>query len=181
MRVFHNYNVYNSHEKHCTGMEKNKQLVVSRKDDNIDPYFSGDSNVKYLTSTDQMDKFKPPEYYIVYYFETMEESINNNNENITIEREDDDSSSSSLSQHSSSSSSTTKYTTKISNIILLSAACAAKTKSVIKIAYFDHRDGDDFIIKWLKSLVEVAAEVSKDNMYDCIDYITENIPNFVPM
>jgi hypothetical protein len=105
MRVFHNYNAYNSHEKHCSGMTKNKQLIASRKDDNIDPYLTGDPHVKYLTCTDQMDKFKPTEYYIVYDFETMEEPLNNNDENITIERDDDDSSSSSLSQPSSSSSS----------------------------------------------------------------------------
>jgi hypothetical protein len=131
-----------------------------------------------------MDKFKPTEYYIVYGFENMEEPLNNNDENITIEREDDDSSSSSLSQFSSSSSSSSspaKGTTKISHIVLLSAAWAAKTKSGIKTAYFNRRDGDDFIIKWLKSLVEVTSEVSKDNMYDCIDYMTENIPNFVPV
>jgi hypothetical protein len=112
-----------------------------------------------------MDKFKPTEYYIVYDFETMEEPLNNNDENITIEREDDDSSS-----NSSSFSTPEKGTTKISHIVLLSAAWAAKTKSGIKTAYFDRRDGEDFIIKWLKSLVEVAAEVSKDNMYDCINY-----------
>jgi hypothetical protein len=128
-----------------------------------------------------MDKFKPTEYYIVYDFETMEEPLNNNDENIMIEREDDDSSSSSLSQPSSNPSSPTKITTKISHVVLFSAAWAAKTKSGIKTAYFDRRDGDDFIIKWLKSLVEVAGEVSKDNMYDFINYMTENIPNFVPV
>jgi hypothetical protein len=140
MRVFHNYNAYNTHENHCTGKIKNKQLVASRKDDNIDPYFSNDPNVKYLTSTDQMDKFKPTEYYIVYDFETMEEPLNNNNENITIENEGDDSSSSSSSQPSSTSSSSSspeKGITKISNIVLLSAAWAAKTKSGIKTGYFD--------------------------------------------
>jgi hypothetical protein len=66
MRVFHNYHAYNTHEKHCSGIGKSKQLIASHKDDNIDPYFSGDPNVKYLTCTDQMDKFKPTEYYIVY-------------------------------------------------------------------------------------------------------------------
>jgi hypothetical protein len=30
-------------------------------------------------------------------------------------------------------------------------------------------------------LIEVAGEVTKDNMYDCINYIIENIPNFVPV
>jgi hypothetical protein len=30
-------------------------------------------------------------------------------------------------------------------------------------------------------LIEVAGEVTKDNMYDCINYTTENIPNFVPV
>jgi hypothetical protein len=128
-----------------------------------------------------MDKFKPTEYYIVYDFETMEEPLNKNVETTTIEREDDDSSSSSLSQPSSSSSSPTKGTTKISNIILLSTGWTAKTKSGIITGYFDRRDGEDFIIKWLQSLVEVTGEVSKDNMYDCINYTTENIPNFVPV
>jgi hypothetical protein len=46
MRVFHNYNAYTSHEKHCTAMTKDKQLVVSHKDDVIDPYFTGDPHVK---------------------------------------------------------------------------------------------------------------------------------------
>jgi hypothetical protein len=58
---------------------------------------------------------------------------------------------------------------------------AVRTKSGIKTANFDRWDCDDFIIRWLKSLVEVAGEVSKDNMYDCINYTTENIPNFVPV
>jgi hypothetical protein len=110
----------------------------------------------------------------------MEDSLDNNIETTGIEREDDDtSSSSSSSQHPSSSSSTAKNTTKISNIILVSAAWAAKTKSGVKTGYFDRRDGSDFIIKWLESLVEVAGEVTKDNMYDCINYTIENIPNFV--
>jgi hypothetical protein len=184
MRVFHNYNAYTALEKQSTSMTKDKQLVISHKDDVINPYFTGDPHVKYLTCTDQIDKFKPTEYYTIYDFETMEELLNNNDENITIERKDDDNSSLSLSQPSSSSSSSstpTKCTTKISHIVPLSAVLAAKTKTGIKTAYFDRRDGDDFIIKWLKSLVEVAGEVSKDNMYDCIDYTTENIPNFVPV
>jgi hypothetical protein len=115
MRVFHNYNVYNGHEKHCVGMTKDNQLIASRKDYNIDRYFSGDPNVKYFTCRDQMDKFKPTEYYIVYDFETLEELIDNKKEDITIELEDDSSSSS-----SSSSSAPTKSTTNISYVVLLS-------------------------------------------------------------
>jgi hypothetical protein len=72
MRIFHSCNAHNTHERHCSGKIKNKQLVVSHEDDNIDPYFSNDPNVKYLTSTDQMDKFKPTEYYIIFDFDTME-------------------------------------------------------------------------------------------------------------
>jgi hypothetical protein len=30
-------------------------------------------------------------------------------------------------------------------------------------------------------LIEVAAKITKDNMYDCINYTIENIPNFVPV
>jgi hypothetical protein len=108
-----------------------------------------------------MDKFKPTEYYIVYDFETMEELIDNKKEDITIELEDDSSSSSS----SSSSSVPTKSTENISHIVLLSAAWATKTKSGVKTGYFDRRDVSDFIIKGLESLIEVAGEVAKDNMY----------------
>jgi hypothetical protein len=53
---------------------------------------------------------------------------------------------------------------------------AAKTKSGIKTGYFYRRDCSDFIIKWLESLIEVAGEVTKDNMYDCVNYTIENIP-----
>jgi hypothetical protein len=182
MRVFHNYNANTLHEKHCNGKIRNKELVASRKDDNINPYFSNDLNVKYLICTDQMYKFKPTEYYVVYNFETMEESLDNNIETTEIEREDDETAySSSSSQPPSSSSSTTEGTTKVSNIILLSAAWTAKIRSGIKTGYFDRRDGPDFIIKWLESLIEVAGEVTKYNMFDCINYVTENIPNFVPV
>jgi hypothetical protein len=77
MRVFHNPNAFQRHIRSCGGKVRDKQLTVSRTEDIIDPYFTGDPNVKYLTCTDQMDKFKPTEYYIVYDFETMEELIDN--------------------------------------------------------------------------------------------------------
>jgi hypothetical protein len=41
------------------------------------------------------------------------------------------------------------------------------------------RDGEDFIVKWLKSLIEVAVEVERDNRYDCIDYNMNKIMNYV--
>jgi hypothetical protein len=128
-------------------MTKDKQLVVSHKDDNIHPYFTGDPNVKYLIYTNQMDMVKPTEYYIVYDFETMEEPLNDKNKDTFIAREHHHTSSSSLSQPSSSSSSPTQDTTKISHVVLLSTAWDAKTKSRIKTGYFDRRDGDDIIIK----------------------------------
>jgi hypothetical protein len=123
-----------------------------------------------------MDKFKPTEYCIVYDFETMEELIDNKKEDITIEVKDDSSSSS-----STSSSAPVKSTEKISHIVLLSAAWAGKTKSGVKTGYFDRQYGPDFIIKWLESLIEVVGEVTKENMYDCINYTIENIPNFAPV
>jgi hypothetical protein len=55
---------------------------------------------------------------------------------------------------------------------------AVKTKSGIKIGYFDRRDGEDLIIKWLEFLIEVVEEVIKDNMYDCINCTIENLPLF---
>jgi hypothetical protein len=138
--------------------QKNKQLVVSRKDDNIDPYSTRDLNVKYLTCTDQMHKFKPTEYYIVYYFETMENPLDYKNKDSFIAKEDGDNSSSSLSK-SSSSSSPTQSTSKISNIYFSALySMSVKTKSGMKTAYLDRRDDYDFIIKLLQSLVEVAEK-----------------------
>jgi hypothetical protein len=105
MRVFHNPNAFERHIRSCGWKIKDKQLIVSRTEDIIDPYLTGDPNVKYLTCTDQMDKFKPIKYNIVYDFETMEELIDNKKEDITIELEDHSSSSSSSPSSSSSSSS----------------------------------------------------------------------------
>jgi hypothetical protein len=115
MRVFHNPNAFQRHICSCGGKVKNKQLTVSRTENLIDPYFTGDPNVKYLTSTDQIYKFKLTEYYIVYDFETTEELINNKKEDITIKLEEDSSSSS-----SSSTSTPTKSTETIRHIVLLS-------------------------------------------------------------
>jgi hypothetical protein len=49
------------------------------------------------------------------------------------------------------------------------------------LSMIHRRDCDDFIIKWLQSSIEVAGEVNKDNMYDCINFTTKNISNFVPV
>jgi DNA phosphorothioation-dependent restriction protein DptG len=86
-----------------------------------------------------MEKFKSAEYNIVYNFETIKELIDNKKEDTTFELEDHSSSSS-----SSSSSTPIKSTEKISHIVLLSSACAAKTKSGIKTGYCDRRDGSEF-------------------------------------
>jgi hypothetical protein len=118
MRVFHNPNAFQRHIRSCGGKIKEKQLIVFRIEDIIHPYSTRDQNVKYLTYTNQMKKFKPTEYYIVYDFETMEELINNKKEDTTIELEDDSSSS-----NSSSSSTPTKSTEKISHIYSLLHGC----------------------------------------------------------
>jgi hypothetical protein len=97
MSVFHNPNEFKRHTRSCGGKIKDKELTVSRTEDIIDPYFTGDPNVKYLTCTDQMDKFKPTEYFIVYDFETMEELTDNKKEDTTIELENNSSSSSNSS------------------------------------------------------------------------------------
>jgi hypothetical protein len=72
MRVFHNPNAFQRHIRSCGRKIKDKQLTISRTEDTINPYFTKDPNVKNLSCTDQMEKFKPTEYYIVYDFETME-------------------------------------------------------------------------------------------------------------
>jgi hypothetical protein len=70
-----------------------------------------------------------------------------------------------------------KSTDKMSYIILLSAPWCAKLKSGMKVGCYDVRDGEDFIVKWLRSLMEVAVEVERDNKYDCIDYNMNKIMN----
>jgi hypothetical protein len=90
-----------------------------------------------------------------------------------------------MMEESSSSSSSDivkkNSTDKISHITLLSAAWCAKTKSGTKVGYYDLRDGEDFIVKWLRLLMEVAVEVERDNRYDCIDYNVNKIMNCVPV
>jgi hypothetical protein len=54
-------------------------------------------------------------------------------------------------------------------------------KSGTKVGYYEMREREDFIVKWLKSLIEVGAEVEHDNRYDCIDYNFNKIMNYVPV
>jgi hypothetical protein len=63
-----------------------------------------------------------------------------------------------------------KSTDKMSHIILFSSAWCVKLKSGTMFGYYDVHNKEDFIVKWLKSLIEVAAEVERDNKYVCIDY-----------
>jgi hypothetical protein len=65
----------------------------------------------------------------------------------------------------------------MSHIILLSAAWYEKVKSGRKGGYHDGRDEKYFMEKWLKSLMEVVAEVEYDNRYDCINYNMNKIMN----
>jgi hypothetical protein len=74
-----------------------------------------------------------------------------------------------------------KNADKISHITLLSAAWCAKMKSETKVGYYDLHDGEDIIVKWLRSLMEITAEVECDNRYDCIDYRVNKIMNYVPV
>jgi hypothetical protein len=108
----------------------------------------------------------------------MEEIIGDDDEqNTHIDVEDSKESSS--SSRSSSDITKKKCADKISHITLLSAAWRAKTKSGTKVGYYDLRDGEDFIVKWLRSLMEVAVEVERDNRYKCIDYSVNKIMNYV--
>jgi hypothetical protein len=43
---FHNPNGFQLYIRSCGGKVKDKQLTVSRTEDIIDPYFTGDPNVK---------------------------------------------------------------------------------------------------------------------------------------
>jgi hypothetical protein len=107
----------------------------------------------------------------VYDFEKMEEIISEEDEqNIHIDVEDRKESSSSSSSYDINGDIVNKKSTnKMSHIILLSAAWCTNVKSRTKVGYYDMRDGEDFMAKQLKLLIEVAAEVECDNRYACID------------
>jgi hypothetical protein len=161
--VYHLKHAYNKHYREYDG--KDKQLQVLHDDKIINPYFVQNPVVKYLYCTNQIELFRPTEYYIVYDFETMEEIIGDDEEqNTHIDVEDSKESSSSSS--SSSDITKKKSTDKISHITLLSAVWCAKTKSEMKVGYYDLRDGENFIVKWLRSLMDVAVEVEDDNGED---------------
>jgi hypothetical protein len=66
-------------------------------------------------------------------------------------------------------------------MILLSPAWCAKIESRMRVGYYDKRDGEDFIVKWLNTLIEVAVEVERDNSYHCIDYNMNKIMNYLPV
>jgi hypothetical protein len=176
--VFHLKHAYNKHYLECDDKVKDKQLQVLHDDKIINPYFIQNTIVKYLYCMNQIDLFRPTEYYILYDFETMEEIIEDDDEqNTHIDIEDSEESSSS----SSSDTVKKKSTDKISHITLLSAAWCAKMRSGTKVGNFDIHDRDDFIVKWLRSLMEVAVEVERDNSYDCIDYSVNKIMKYVPV
>jgi hypothetical protein len=112
----------------------------------------------------------------------MEEIISKDDEqntHIDVEDNNEFNSNSSSSCDTSGEIVNKKRTDKMSDIILLSAVWYTKLKSRTKVGYYDVRDGEDFIVKWLKSLIEVAAEVEGDTRYDCIDYNMKKIMNYV--
>jgi hypothetical protein len=114
----------------------------------------------------------------------MEEIISKDDEqNIYIDIEDNNefNSFSSSGCETNSEIVNKKSMDKKNHIILLSAAWCAKLKSGTKVGYYDVDDGEDFIVKWLKSLIDVAEEVKRDNRYHCINYNMNKIMNYIPM
>jgi hypothetical protein len=158
INIFHNYHYYKEHESKCNGKKREKKLLVSRNPQIIHPNLMNNPILKYLTITNQLQKFKPTLYYITYDFETMEE---NTSVISNVEEEEN--------------------TKTLSLIHPLSVSSCAKTAKGNIIRYFDIRDGDDFINQWLEVLFQDAIEVAEDNAYEDIDYSLEKIPNDVPV
>jgi hypothetical protein len=47
--------------------------------------------------------------------------------------------------------------------------CESKEQNGTKVGYYDVCDIEDFMVKWLKLLIEVAAEVKCDDKHDYMD------------
>jgi hypothetical protein len=98
---------------------------------------------------------------------------------IDIEDSEESSFSSSSDCDSKADHGNKKTIDKMSDITLLSAEWCAKMKSGTKVRYYNVSYREDFIVKWLMSLIEVALEVERDNRYDYIDCNINKIINYV--
>jgi hypothetical protein len=76
--IFHNYTGYNAHIQVCNGKSNERKFIVNDYYEVIDPNFTNNKVVKYLTIKDQMKKYKETKYYITFDIETMEELVSSN-------------------------------------------------------------------------------------------------------
>jgi hypothetical protein len=76
--IFHNYTGYNAHIQDCNEKSNEKKCVVNYDDEAIDPNFTNNQIVRYLTIKNQMEKYREIKYYITFDIETMEEIISLN-------------------------------------------------------------------------------------------------------
>jgi hypothetical protein len=140
------------HIKNCDGkVENGKKLVVLKRNIPYCDHITSNKTYKYLLAHNRLNEFKPRRFYITFDLETMEEKnlINIGN------------------------------SSQILSIIkpLSIDSCVYSSKGE-KIVYFDIRDGEDFVEKWVNKIFEEANQIIKDNKYE-----DPSIPfdNFVPI
>jgi hypothetical protein len=73
--VFRNYTGYNAHIQDCNGKSNERKCIVNDDDEAIDPNFTNNQVVKYLTIKNQMEKYREIKYYITFDIKNMEELV----------------------------------------------------------------------------------------------------------
>jgi hypothetical protein len=132
------------HEKNCDGKRPVKRLITSKVELPFCPGMMNNQEFLFLMAHNLMDQWKPTEYFIIYDLETVETIIHN----IPIERDGEPSS--------------TQILAKLKPI---SVSAAYRTKRGIFTSFHCIKDGDNFMLTWMREMIEFAKEIYEDNRY----------------
>lgn len=128
---------FQKHVDNCNG-KLQKTLKLDKESKPYVPHILNNKTFEFLLANDRIEEFKPTEYYMTYDFETMEDkSFTYNTEQTEIK----------------------------SSLVPLSVASTVKLPNTTKTIYYDVRDGEDFIIKWIQSLFVNAQAIIDANSY----------------
>ena len=129
---------FQKHVEKCDGSMQ-KKLQLDREAKPYVPHILNNKTYEYLLANDRIDEFKPTRFYMTYDFETMEDKT------FTY---------------------STESTEIKASLVPLSVATSVKLPNdMIKTIYYDLRDGDDFIVKWIQELFNIAPQVVAANKY----------------
>ena len=123
-----------THANSCSGRAGSKRMIKPTEQVYLPHIFK---NPVYAYCLAHNIEYQPIRYYITYDFETVEESCERSISNATV----------------------------INSILHpLSVASTIKSKKGIRTIYYDLRDGDDFITKWISQLFIEADKMKEDNL-----------------